>query len=64
MVILDDPYYIGDMVNDPIGQHFLVKFTGISNFCCSRMPVQSLINFNGWKQGLENYWDKQLIHVI
>ena len=64
LVLPENIGHIGDKVRDPIERHFWVKATGIPNFLGARIPIDSQLNVEEWRNVLANYWDKQLIHLI
>ena len=57
------------MVNEVMGQspftiHEIVRSTGKPNFMQARFPVNSQLNVDAWKNHLQGYWDRPLIHLI
>ena len=44
--------------------HALIKATGLPNYMQARIPIQSQLNVQVWKDLLNDYCDQQLLQLI
>ena len=51
-------------MTNPIDVHKKVRQTGLPNFMSARIPVESQLNIDKWKEALVDYWDQQLIQLL
>ena len=49
---------------NPIDVHKKVRQTGLPNFMSARIPVESQLNIDKWKEALVDYWDQQLLQLL